>query len=71
MNRAIGPASLSVGVDLLLFGFSAAQSPASDLSRFITGEHTDRAVWLIVGAVASLIAGAAMAGMSWRTMKKA
>lgn len=71
MNKVIGLALLGIGVVLLIFGFSAAESPASDISRLFTGEPTDRAIWLIVGGVASLIAGAVMAGMSWRNLKKA
>jgi hypothetical protein len=67
MQRALGVALLAVGVLLLIFGLSSADSLASDISRFFTGEPTDRAMWLIIGGIASLAAGGTLALISGRT----
>lgn len=61
MKKAIGLALLAIGVVLLIFGVSSADSLASDVSRFFTGEPTDRAMWLIIGGVAAIVAGAVLA----------
>lgn len=69
MHKALGIALLAVGVLLLIFGISSADSLASDISRFFTGEPTDRAMWLIIGGVASLMIGGTLAVMSGRQLK--
>ena len=61
MTRAIGFGLMAVGVVLLVLGFSAADSFASEVKEAVTGEPTDRAIWYFVGGVASLVIGAAMA----------
>jgi hypothetical protein len=71
MHRAIGIALIAVGVLLLIFGISSADSLASDISRFFTGEPTDRAMWLMIGGVASLVIGGTLAAMSGRQLKGA
>jgi divalent metal cation (Fe/Co/Zn/Cd) transporter len=56
MNKAISVVLLVVGVMLVIFGISAAQSLGSDISRFFTGSPTDKAVWmLIIGAVLCIV----------------
>lgn len=62
---------LAVGVVLTIIGISAADSPASDISRFFTGEPTDRAIWFLVGGVALIVIGGIMSAMSGRALKKA
>lgn len=57
MNKAIGIAMLVVGVILVGYGISAADSFASDISRFFTGQPTDRTMWLTLGGVALIIIG--------------
>lgn len=57
MNNIFGFALLAVGVVLLVMGFSAADSVGSQFSRFFTGHPTDKAVWLILGGVVSIILG--------------
>ena len=52
---------LAVGIILLALGLHESQSISSDFSKFFTGNPTDRAVWMIVGGVAALIAGVATA----------
>ncbi len=61
MNRGIGAALLAVGVALLIFGLQASDSLGSDISKFFTGNPTDKSMWLLIGGVAALVAGAVMA----------
>ena len=70
MKRAIGFALLAVGVVLLIFGVSSADSLASDVSRFFTGEPTDRAMWLIIGGVGAIVAGAVLAMLPTRALAR-
>ena len=56
MNKAVPIVLLVVGVTLIVFGVNASNSFGSDVSRLITGEPTDKALWLLVGGgVASLV----------------
>ena len=57
MRRIIGLSLVVVGVVLLVWGFNAADSFASDVSRFFTGSPTDRAIWLTIAGVAAIVAG--------------
>jgi hypothetical protein len=61
MNKPIGIALLAVGVLLIAFGLSAADSIGSDFSRFFTGHPTDKSMRLLLGGVASLVVGGVMA----------
>ena len=63
MVRAVGLALCAVGLVLFIFGMSASESLSSDISRFFTGEPTDRAMWLITGGVAAVVAGVVMAAL--------
>ncbi|MBA3684582.1 MAG: DUF3185 family protein [Planctomycetes bacterium] len=64
MKNPIGFVLLAVGVVLLIFGISSAESFSSDVSKFFTGSPTDKAVWMMVGGVAALVAGAVVLGRS-------
>jgi hypothetical protein len=57
----IGLAVFALGVVLLIFGFNASQSFNSDVSRFFTGNPTDKSMWLITGGAIAVIAGMVMA----------
>lgn len=48
MNRGLSIGLLIVGVVLLVWGFNASESVASDVSTAVTGAPTDRSIWLIV-----------------------
>jgi len=60
MNKAIGIALLALGIILIVFGINASNSIGSDFSRFFTGSPTNKAIWLLLGGVASVIVGGAM-----------
>ncbi|MCC6426489.1 MAG: DUF3185 family protein [Phycisphaerales bacterium] len=70
MQRIIGMALAAAGVVLLVLGISAADSVASDISRFFTGNPTDRSVWLMEGGVVGIAAGGVMAGMTSRQIRR-
>jgi hypothetical protein len=60
MNRPIGVVLLVAGVVLLVLGINSSNSVGSDFSRFFTGAPTDKAVWMLLGGIAALIAGSFM-----------
>ena len=57
MNRAVYIALLAVGILLIVFGINASNSIGSSVSRFFTGSPTDKAVWMLIGGVASSLIG--------------
>ena len=48
MNRILGITFLVVGVGLLAYGFNAADSVASDFSRFFNGTPTNKSIMLLI-----------------------
>jgi hypothetical protein len=55
MNRPVSILLLIVGCVLIAFGVSASHSFSSDVSRFFTGNPTDRTMWLVIGGVVAAI----------------
>jgi Protein of unknown function (DUF3185) len=45
MNKAIGLVLLAVGIALLVYGEHASDSVNSSVSRFFTGNPTDKTIW--------------------------
>ena len=60
MNRTVGLALVIAGVVLMITGYNASQSFSSDVSRFFTGAATNKAMWMLVGGAAALVAGATL-----------
>ena len=58
MNKPLSVAMLAVGVILVIYGISASDSFASDVSRSFTGSPTDKTIWLLVGGVVAAVIGA-------------
>lgn len=59
--RGIGIACLVVGIILLVYGFSAGDSFASNVKETFTGNPTDRSIWLkVAGAALVLVGGSTM-----------
>ena len=69
MNKGIGIALLVVGIILLVYGFNASQSFASNVSQSVTGSPTNKALWLIVGGAAAAVIGGVMTAMGGRSGK--
>ena len=61
MNNIVGLAIFAVGIVLLVFGFNASHSFSSDVSRFFTGNPTDKSIWFLVGGAAAVIVGLVVA----------
>jgi hypothetical protein len=55
--KAIGIVLIVVGVGLLIYGFNASESLASEISEFFNGTPTDETVWLLIGGAVALIVG--------------
>jgi multisubunit Na+/H+ antiporter MnhB subunit len=60
MNCVVGLVLLAVGITLLILGFNESNSFGSDVSRFFTGNPTDRSMWFLVGGIVAVIAGLAL-----------
>ncbi len=65
MKKGISVALVVVGVTLLFMGVSAMESFNSDVSRFFTGNPTDRSIWLLGSGLAATIVGASGVLMFW------
>ena len=61
MNSIIGLAILALGIVLLIFGINESHSFGSDVSRFFTGNPTDRSMWMIIGGVGAVVVGLVLA----------
>ena len=57
MNRVIAIALLAGGIALLVFGANANDSIGSHISRFFTGNPTDKAVWMLIGGIVATASG--------------
>jgi len=53
-------ALLAAGIVLTIFGVNAVDSFSSDVSRFFTGNPTDKSMWLLMGGVAAMVLGSIM-----------
>lgn len=71
MRIPIGIILVVVGVILLVLGIQASNSLASDISKFFTGNPTDRSVWLMLGGTVAILVGAGTAAMNWKSVTKA
>ena len=66
MNKAIGIALFVAGIVLIVFGANSANSVASEFSKFFTGNPTDKAIWLIIGGIVSIVLGGMLTMMPAR-----
>ena len=58
MNKIISAALLVGGIALLIYGISASHSVGSDVSRAVTGNPTDKSMWMLIGGAVAAAAGA-------------
>ena len=57
MNKVLSLALLVGGIVLIIYGVSASESLGSDVSRFFTGNPTDKTIWLLIGGVVATAIG--------------
>ena len=57
MNTALSAALLVGGIILLVFGWNEHQSAGSEISKFFTGNPTDRAMWMLIGGAVLSVMG--------------
>jgi hypothetical protein len=57
MNKPISLALLVGGIILLVYGVAASNSNASGVSRFFTGNPTDKTMWLLIGGAVATVVG--------------
>lgn len=57
MKTIIPLVFIVVGVMLIIFGVSAADSVSSSFSRLFTGSPTDKSIWLLIGGAACVVIG--------------
>jgi hypothetical protein len=62
ISLAIGLALAVAGAMLLAMGLNAADAPAERIAEAVTGRHSDRTEWSVIGGAAMLAAGAVLAG---------
>jgi hypothetical protein len=58
MNRAVGLALLAVGVLLIVWGLTSADSISSELSEFFQGRPSKESMWFLLGGVVLAVIGA-------------
>jgi len=57
MNKGIAIALLVGGIVLAGFGINESDSFRSDVSRFFTGNPTDKAMWMLLGGIVASVLG--------------
>lgn len=57
MKKAIGAACIAGGVALLIFGFQAKDSLEDRANEFISGNPTNKTMWMIGGGAGLCVAG--------------
>lgn len=65
--RAAAFALLAGGIVLLVMGVNGMNAPSSEISQILTGAPTDRAIWMLAGGVAMIVAGFAGVLPGFRT----
>ncbi len=66
MKNPLGLALIAVGILLIIFGITSADSLGSEFSKFFTGSPSEKSIWLLIGGVASLVVGLVMTGRARR-----
>ena len=55
--KIIGIVLIVVGIGLAIWGYQISESVVSQVSKTITGSHTDKAMTLYISGAASFVAG--------------
>lgn len=61
MIRIIGLVLIAVGITLLIFGYNASQTVGEQIVEGFTGRFTNQTMMYLIGGIAALVGGAALA----------
>jgi len=61
ITRLLGIVILAVGIVLLGFGISSSQAVSEKVMNDVVGHYTDHTMWYIIGGIAMIVGGAALA----------
>jgi len=61
--RILGIVLFVVGIVLLIFGISSSQSVGEKMMGGVTGHYTHDTMWYIIGGIACIVGGSALAMM--------
>jgi uncharacterized protein DUF3185 len=59
--RVVGLMIAVAGIVLLIMGLNATDSIGEDIHEGLTGRFTDKTTWFIVGGIAAIVGGGALA----------
>ena len=57
MDKILGIGLVVFGVVLLALGISEGESFGSEVSKFFTGNPTDKSIWMMLGGALSIVVG--------------
>lgn len=61
VSQIFGLVILVVGIILLAFGINASQSVTEKVVEGVSGKYTEHTMWYIIGGIAMIVAGVALA----------
>ena len=67
MNTALSVAFLVGGIALLIFGYNEYQSAGSEISKFFSGNPSDRSMWMLIGG--GVLAAIGLVGLMRRSRR--
>jgi len=67
MNTALSVAFLVGGIALLIFSNNEYQSAGSEISKFFTGNPSDRSMWMLIGG--GVLAAMGLVGLMRRSRR--
>jgi hypothetical protein len=65
MNNLFSILLIVAGVIMVVFGMNAMDSFSSDVSRFFSGNPTDRSMWLLIGGISVIAVGFGLLGRTF------
>jgi hypothetical protein len=61
IGRILGLVLLAVGIVLLVMGINATQGTSESFREGLTGKYSGQTMWYLVGGIAGIVGGAALA----------
>jgi hypothetical protein len=60
-GQIFGAAVFVLGIALLGFGYNASEAPVDQVSNALTGNYSDRTMWMMIGGGVAIVVGVLMA----------